>query len=210
MLVLLTCCHQAVHAIKTVDSNLFVTNDLCANRSVSNQINMCKYPGTSTTNNMLVDISQTLLLLSADVETNPGPTELDDIINAIKTSENNILEEVRSMKVDISDMKKDLSTLKLENENTKIKMSNLHERQTDLAKLVSDANENIDQLNENKENMTLDIEHINELAENNTSKLESFEQELEKLQVAQLSSNMRIFGLFTQPEDSEYTIIKQL
>ena len=204
MLVLLSCCNYVRHTAEATNLNRMFTHD------VSNECNMCFYPGTLTINNMSYNISQTLLLLAADVETNPGPTELDAVITAIKTSESKILEEVRSIKVDISDIKNDLSALKLDNENMKIKMSNLHERQTDLAKLVSDANENIDQLNDNKENMTLDIEHINELAEHNTSKLEIFEEEIEKLQVAQLSSNIRIFGLLTQPEDSEQTVIKQI
>ena len=140
-------------------------------------------------------LSQTSLLLAYDVETNPGPTQLDAILQAIRSSRNKVLEEVRSMKVDIRDIKTDLSNLKVENEQIKLNIKNVHERQSSLSELISSTNKSVDLLQDSSENILLDISHVNDLAEKNSASLELFEADLDRLNSAQISSNMRIFGL---------------
>ena len=190
----------------TINMNLF--QDVCSNfEASSSQWILCRHQGTLTNNIVNYNISRQLLLLSADVETNPGPVELGEILQAIQSSERNILEEIRTMKLDIIDIKSDMTTLKNENENMKINMKKLNDRQSSLAELIGDTNTDVTNLKDNYENVTLDIEHLNEQSENNSSKLEQLEEELEKIQVARLSSNMRFFGLDIKENEQEQVII---
>ena len=82
-------------------------------------------------------------------------------------------------------------------------ITQLNNRQSSLADIVTDTNANIDQLNVITENQRLDIDHINNLSEQNCNYFENLELEIERLNTAQISANMRIFGLDVKLGDSE-------
>ena len=204
MWTLLSSCQFALECQNSFDRGYLIGDILCGDIHFKHQAMCYDFSGTTSlppnVNERLPELS---LLLSFDVETNPGPTQFDDILQAIKSSENKVLGEVRSMKADIVDIKNDLSTLKIENDQIKMNMTQLQIRQSSLADIVTDTNANIDELNEVTENHRLDIEHINTLAEQNCSDLEKLEIDIERLNTAQISANMRIFGLDVKLGDSE-------
>ena len=78
------------------------------------------YYGTNSTADLFIE--KRLLLLSADVELNPGPTNEDTelLSNAIKTRENKLLGEIRSIKDDIAIIKTEIATVKEECVKTKL------------------------------------------------------------------------------------------
>ena len=121
-----------------------------------------------------------------------------------------MLGEVRSMKAVIHDIKTDLSNLKIENEQIKINMNSIRERQTSLAELLGSTNENVEQIQESTENMALDISHVNDLAVTNAASLTMLKADLERVSVAQISSNMRIFGLNIKETDPEITVKQKI
>ena len=82
-------------------------------------------------------------------------------------------------------------------------MKNIHDRQSSLAEFISSTNSSVEQLQDTSESLRLDVDHINEIAEKNAANLEKFEDDLERLNVAQISSNMRIFGLDVNINESE-------
>ena len=77
-------------------------------------------PFNYTLTNQYNTYSQGLLILSSDVELNPGPlTDKDEILQAIKSSKEYVLgelrtvqQDIRSIRVEVSAMKKDQTRLK--------------------------------------------------------------------------------------------------
>ena len=81
VLIILSCCNQAMMFLhdNTINMNLF--QDVCSNFEASPSLRiLCRHPGTLTNNIVNYNISRKLLLLSADVESNPGPIELCEIL----------------------------------------------------------------------------------------------------------------------------------
>lgn len=207
---------QYVQSCNQTCNTRYIVGDLICGQIKSENWPMC-FDFSSTTplpSNVNEHLAHTSILLSYDVETNPGPTDLDDVIQAIQSSETKVLLEVRSMKDDISEIKSDLSSLKLENEQMKMNMKSMHGRQSSLAELINNTNKNVDQLQECSENLRLDVDHINDLAEKNSMQLENLEDDLDRLNIAQISANMRVFGLDIKKTDSEkdveYNVIKHV
>ena len=67
--------------------------------------------------------AQRLLVLSRDVESNPGPTDMDTILSAIQSSENKILGEIRSVRSELVTIKNDIATLKSDQIKTKLEIN---------------------------------------------------------------------------------------
>ena len=76
-----------------MNSNMIMSPDMCSGFDMSSsQPNYCRYVGTLTNENVTFNLSSKLLLLSAEVETNPGPFELDVVLQAIQSSKGEIIE----------------------------------------------------------------------------------------------------------------------
>ena len=70
-------------------------------------------------------LSQRLLMLSADVETNPGPvTDTELLLQEIRSSKFELLEELKSVKSDIKLIKDEVAEIKLDNTVTKSNVEN--------------------------------------------------------------------------------------
>ena len=113
------------------------------------------------------------------------------------------------MRDDITDMKSDLKWLKNDNENMKFNMKYLHDRHSSLAELIGETNQSVDLIKE-QETIHLDVEHIDEQSAKNTDKIDTLEEEVKKIQIAQISSNIRIFGLDVHNNEQEHVIINKV
>ncbi|KAH3780055.1 hypothetical protein DPMN_157865 [Dreissena polymorpha] len=76
--------------------------------------------------NLDFNIKEIVLLLAGDVELNPGPTELDAILAAIKSSEASLLNEMRLIRAEMSEIKHDVNSLKVENTALRGKIGTLN------------------------------------------------------------------------------------
>lgn len=115
-----------------------------------------QYAAPSITMSTVFDISSRLTLISSDVEMNPGPVQLEDVLEAVNLSENCILSEIKVMQTEMADLKSDIVVLKEVN----IAMKNSVEKLTSITNTLDNESSkletNVKILQEVTENITLD------------------------------------------------------
>lgn len=137
-----------------------------------------------------------LLMLSSDVELNPGPTEETEmILRAITESThrttmdlNEVKEELKSMRNDLAGVKSNISSIK-----SKLKtvedISNKNDHR--LCKLEEDIANNW----HNEEVLQSDIDAIDTKVEAQRDYIETLENKIDRLEAEQRKNNARIFGV---------------
>lgn len=73
--------------------------------------------------------TQVLLILSRDIESNPGPTDMDTILQAIESSEYKVLDEIRFVRSEIVTIKNNVATLKSKQIKTKLDINEIQNKQ---------------------------------------------------------------------------------
>ena len=83
---------------------------------------------TDYTTNIVAEysIAKRALLLSADVELNPEPVALDDILGAVMSSETRIVKEIKTVQTDITHLKEDVTSLKQESSKMKASLEEIN------------------------------------------------------------------------------------
>lgn len=147
---------------------------------------------------------QRLLLLSSDVELNPGPSnDTQQILDAIKESNRKIeqvKDEVMAIRSDIAEVKNQVFEIK-------IKIGSIETRQNETDSKVQEVESKMDTVTYKYELLESDVES---LAYNYEKKCEDFDR-LEKqvyyLDRENRKKNLRIFGLpETEPETNDHLI----
>ena len=101
-------------------------------------------------------LSQRLLILSADVETNPDPvTDMETILEEIRSSKTELLEEMKNVKSDIK-----FAAIKTDNSVTKTNVTKLQNKQTEFEKKLKDIQSELDIVNGEKETLLLDVDAL--------------------------------------------------
>ena len=154
--------------------------------------------------NAALFIGKRLLLLSADVELNPGPTNEDTelLLNAIKTSENRLLGEIRSVKDDIAIIKTEIATVKEECVKTKLDVNKIKEEQLQTKQSMKCMNKDIKSLYDLREQMQLDIDQLNEDFQNKVDMMDKIDQDIDTLDARSRKDTIRIFGLEEVEQES--------
>ena len=101
-----------------------------------------------------------MLLLSADVETNPGPLSESEqtLLNAIQASETRVLAKLNDVKTNIDVIKNDISEVKLECLKIKSDIDTVKVAQMKTIKQVKSLKTRIDNIQGVTETLQLDIE----------------------------------------------------
>ena len=138
-----------------------------------------------------------LLLPSSDVETNPGPLSESEktLLNAIRSSEKHVVEQISEVKADITAMKTEIAAVKSECLQTKtdIEVVKLNQAKTD--KLVKSLQKEIRNMQDEKETMQLDIDQLHEDFETKLDLMADMDDELNRLDRENRKATVRIFGL---------------
>ena len=138
-----------------------------------------------------------MLLLLADVETNPGPLSESEqtLLNAIQASETRVLAELRDVKTNIDVMKNDISEVKLECLKIKSDIDTVKVAQMKTDKQVKSLKTSIDNIQGVMETLLLDVDQMHENSETKVDLLADLEYELDRLDRENRKATMRIFGL---------------
>ena len=129
LLVLTQCCNIALRVCYSIKQSEFTGEDCCTIVGSSNMIQqqlpyMCNPKGTligsdsfsEKLNAGSFNLAQHLLMSAADVEVNHGPIDGDAMLTAFKSTENKMLQEIRSLKLDVAEVKSDVPTIKHEHQ----------------------------------------------------------------------------------------------
>lgn len=144
--VVLKCYVYVYPHLNLVNGQMFVGFDQCTISSYGlyNEHASCR-------NNMLVTscqeierylnnysgFTQRIVLLSQDVESNPGPTDMEKVLSAIQATENRVLGELRSLKSEITLIKGDLVAVKNDQIQTRLNVNTIQKTQIDIKGVVT-------------------------------------------------------------------------
>lgn len=138
-----------------------------------------------------------LLMLSADIESNPGPLSENEqiILDAIKASENRVLSELQEVKGDIKTMKSEIRYVKNECIKTKEEVEIVKQKQFGYEKQLKSVQKNINHIQSENETMQLDIDQLHDNFGEHLSLMTDLEDKIDRLERESRKSTMRIFGL---------------
>ncbi|KAH3833740.1 hypothetical protein DPMN_107056 [Dreissena polymorpha] len=132
----------------------------CANTVTSIHPANIGLPHAPAQVNLGYNIKETALLLAADVDLNPSPMELDAILATIRSSEANILNEMRLIRTEMSEIKHDVNKLKEENTALRGEIRTLNTKCENTGSRINAIERSISDGQDLTENMRLDIEII--------------------------------------------------
>lgn len=194
----------------------FVGADVCAfsskqhvsscYRSVTSQNTMVVMPGAST-----YDISLRLLMLSSDIESNPGPTDLDSILEAIKSSENKMLKQlsdsenkmvhkIQSVLSDLAVIKIDIADLKSENQKVRDELEAVKMKANKIDSNSAANSVRVSDLEDISENLRIDVDFLQGQVNAKDDNLKTMRDDIEDLKRQSISDNRRVFGLSLNPD----------
>ena len=154
-------------------------------------------------------LSQRLLMLSADVETNPGPvTDTELLLQEIRSSKFELLEELKSVKSDIKLIKDEVAEIKLDNTVTKSNVAKLQSKQSDFETKLKDMEKELERVKQEKETMQLDIDALADDLDNKVEIINKLDNDIDQLEAYSRRDSVRVFGLPIQ-ENENYETIKQ-
>lgn len=178
-------CHQ--YLVSNYSTTYVIVSSCCTNNTSRGTSHIC-----SVHEYMYAAYSCRLLLLSADIELNPGPTEDTKLLlDAIQDVKNEIV----SVKGDVKSVKTELQSIKTEMSVLRNNISQMEQDQTKIWESIS----NID-------SRVTDIEYMNEVLHDDVANLslhdelvcdsiERIEQQLYISKSERLKDSLRIFGL---------------
>ena len=175
-------------------------------------INKCRYLCGETLwfQQSYSSYSSIKLLLSSDIEMNPGPiSDKDEILNAIYTTSSELKSDIKTVKSDICIIKSEMESMRLTCTELKNKTRNIEVKQTILEKRLDNAVSEIKYARENREMMQLDIDAVQHIVDVNADCVNSVEDRFEKMELKSKKSNMRIFGLNEMLNENDEGLLKE-
>ena len=150
-----------------------------------------------------ITIEQLRLLLSNDVESNPGPVDFDTLLKAIKESESNLTSQIKSVQSDICELKAEMLSIRTEQAAMKTDINTLKEKHEALECSLNLTDGAAEKWQGVTENMQADVDHLIGSVENQEDKLKSLKAEVEQLNKKSIANNMRVFGLALDENTSD-------
>lgn len=155
-----------------------------------------------------------LLMLSSDVELNPGPTDTERIlagINEIKEDVGSLKNEVLGIKSSITKIQTELTCMKGDVKTLNTKVSKIEQTQTQLKSDITKLNQKVDQLDYSNEMMNTDMAYLSQNDERKMEQIEHMEKLIDIIDGDRVKSSMRIFGIDEGDDDTKSmkTIIKE-
>ena len=207
VLAILHCCHLSLLCGRYIQGLEFAGEDACTLHTLGSTF--CRNYGTSQhlvvqpecpENQQLYNIFVHLQTISDDIETNPGPTDLDAVLLAIKESETKVLTQIESVKSDITELKTNLQEIKVENSEIKANLKKIETNQESLKTDLALTDGAVEKLQDVSETQQLDIDHICSSMDDQSGKIDQINEDIERLNIKSISNNMRVFGITLDPE----------
>ena len=161
-------------------------------------------PWCNSMNTLYPYFNQRILLLSSDVETNPGPISdcKDEILAAIASVKTDLLTEIRFVKSHINCIKEEICTIKQNQVTFKQDINTLQNNQKSIDNDVTGLKRCVRDLEQKKELLMNDIDWLNDELCKKGERMDSIEKHIDQLEAYSRRENTRVFGI---PEDEDET-----
>lgn len=192
MLIIFSCFYWTVHSLRNREGDFHAKVPNCL-------FNLNAYsagtPARSSRLNSYTGFEMLKLLLSNDIELNPGPTDMDTILAAIKDSESKLMSQMSILQNDVSGMKQDLLSIKAEQDSFRSQLNQIKQKQDALCSEIQNTDRLVEKCQEVSENVQLDVEWVSNCLGKQSDTVSFLQKEVERLNQKSISNNMRIFGL---------------
>ena len=165
----------------------------------------CLHKVTMTSNISYSSYFVRILLLSMDVETNPGPLDTADkneILDAIKASGDGLKLEMQYIKHDIENIKDDMKSVWNMCKEMNTRVDNIHKKQNQIETHLSSIESEVDNIKMDKEMLQLDVDAVHQNCNENTDRISNIEMTVERIERKAIRANLRIFNLPDGEEDN--------
>jgi hypothetical protein len=147
-----------------------------------------------------------LLLLSGDVEENPGPVSDDSetrILSAISALEYRFIEQFNIFQAELTEVTSEVKSIKREVANLRNESAQLNKAQSQLQSDVNATRSDVEYIHGLQETLQLDVDTIGYENDCNKEKINKLEEKIEFLERDKIKGNIRVFGL---PGDEMETV----
>ena len=134
------------------------------------------------------NIAYLKLILTSVVELNPGPSDFERILKGIKKIEDKVLTQIMSVKTEISDIKKNISSIRDDHIKLRPEVKDTGENQAIYDEALKVTNQKVEFLCVITENLRLDTDHLNNIAEAYNGSVLLLKDEAERLNVKTIST----------------------
>ena len=169
---------------------------------ISNEHTCTRYGG------QYLSLSRRMLLLSGDVEMNPGPEDTQVILDAINRSNEKVAAEIGAVRRDIGGIKDDLRGIKMELSAVRSNMAQVENRQAGMEYKLREVDQRIVRLEHHAEVVVGDMEATSINNEVFSEKLEKLERQMNLLESEKIKCNLRVFGL--EEDESESVSLQNI
>lgn len=152
-------------------------------------------PARSSRLNCNAEFEKFKLLLSNDIEMNPGPTDMDTILAAIKESESKLMSQMTFLQNDVAGIKQDLLSIKAEQDCFRSQLNQIKQKHETLCSDIQNTDRLVEKCQQVTENVQLDVEWVSNCLDQQSDTVSFLQKEVERLNQKNISNNMRIFGL---------------
>jgi len=150
-----------------------------------------------------------LLLLSGDIETNPGPTsDTQLILGAINDCKAELSSEIIALRQDVSVIQQDLKNVKSEVHSLKGKIDTVESQQRRCVERIKTIDKKIDAVEYDKQVIQGDIQEIGFSLERESGRMEYLEQQMIMMDAESVKDSLRVFGL--SENESETSSLEDL
>lgn len=144
-----------------------------------------------------------LLLLSSDVELNPGPTpDTEQILKAIEHGNHETARQILEVKENIQELKSDITTMKHDIGAIKSKLHNVEAKQMRMESDLRTIGGKIDQIEYKTEIIESDVSHLSLNDEIREESVAMLNRQVHFLEKESKRCNLRIFGVPEDPGES--------
>lgn len=145
--------------------------------------------------------SQRILLLSSDVELNPGPSDdTQMILNAIQESNRKFSSELGAVKNEIQNVRLDITSVKSEICSVKQMIQSVETKQLQLDEKVKNLEDKFVEMQAQSESLQNAVAQMSYFEECENDRLDVIEQQVYNLEAENLKCSLRVFGL-QEPEN---------
>lgn len=205
---ILLCCTFAQRYCTDSNFNIFAGYDRCGTVAVHTSWSLVCAVGHITDINLescsitYDQFSESLLILSSDIETNPGPVDNEALLAAIKSSEDRVLGELRTVKSEIQTIREDLTQVKEDQQTTKKDLYYTRQMQNKMSSDLQQFQSDIQEQSELREQMQLDIDYLSDHIDQKVTLVEKLDKDIDRLESLEKADSMRIFGLSVEANES--------
>lgn len=200
LLFIFLCFYGVVFGQKHIEENYSTADDYVMYDFCGQTVLFGTTPGLCNQGIQYSRFSQRLLMLSADIEQNPGPTagptaDTRIILDAITESNNKMFAEIGTVKHEVLNIKSEIHCLKDDLNSVKQSVKSVTTKQADIEGRLRLIEETVDHIKFENSTIQSDLENFSFWRDTEYDRLQVIEDQINRIETDKVRSNLRVFGL---------------